>query len=231
MTEIVPAIMPKSFNDLSAKMRQVKSIVSCVQIDVMDGIYVSPRTWPYGKDQGEEFESIVSGSEDMPFINELEFEVDLMVTGQEEEAERWVRAGAGRVIGHIEAADSVESFIKVVRDASVPADSPMSVELGLALEIETPLSVLEPLVFDIDFVQIMGIANVGYQGEEFDERAIERVSALRGMYPNLVITVDGGVDEDSALLLRRAGANRLVSGSAIFGADDKDDAVKRLSAS
>lgn len=231
MTEIVPAIMPKSFNDLSTKMRQVKGFVSFIQIDVMDGIFVSPRTWPYGTDQDGEFESIVSGSEDMPFINELEFEVDLMVIGQEEEVERWIRAGAHRVIGHIEAMESPESFIKAVRDASVPADSPMSVEVGLAFGIETPLAALEPLVFDLDFVQVMGIANIGYQGEEFDERAIERVSSLRSRYPELVITVDGGVDEDSALLLRRAGANRLVSGSAIFGAEDKKDAVRRLSGS
>ncbi len=229
MTEIIPAIMPESFEDLRSKMGKVRDLVSLVQIDVMDGVFVPPITWPYRSKDIDEFEDVINERKDMPHLKELEFEVDMMVGGQEEEAERWIRAGAKRIIGHIEAMDDAERFIKVTRDASVPKDSFLSTEIGLALGLETSLDVLTPHIPDIDFVQLMGIARIGYQGEEFDERVLERVSSLRKSFPELVISVDGGVDEDSAPLLSRAGANRLVSGSAIFEANDKAEVIKRLS--
>ena len=229
MTEIIPAIMPESLDDLRTNMQKVKDLVSCVQIDVMDGMFVPPVTWPYHLEDSEEFNNLAEGKIDMPFIKELEFEVDLMVRGQEEEGERWIRAGARRIVGHLEALDDPERFIKALRDAGVSDDSPLFVEIGLAIEPETSLDELYPFIDALDFVQCMGIAEIGYQGQDFDERVIKKVSSLRKSFPKLIISVDGGVDEDSAQILVEAGANRLVSGSAIFEMDDKAEAIKRLS--
>ena len=74
----------------------------------------------------------------------------------------------------------------------------------------------------------MGIAKIGYQGEPFDERAPEQINQLRVKYPNLAISVDGGVSLETAPLLKAAGANRLVAGSAIFGASDIALAIREL---
>ena len=227
MIEIVPAIMPDSLKDLKSKMGEVRGLVSTVQIDVMDGVFVPPKTWPYINSEG--FEDIVSGREDMPFLNELEFEVDLMVSDQEKEVLDWIKAGARRVVGHVEAMEDIDRFIKTARDATVPSDSFLSAEVGLSLDINTSVDLLIPHIRDVDFVQFMGIARIGYQGEEFDERVLERVSSFRKNFPDLVISVDGGVSEDSASLLIEAGVNRLVSGSAFFESNDKEEIVKRLS--
>ncbi len=228
MTEIIPAIMPESFDDLKAKMREVADIVGIVQIDVMDGIFVPPTTWPYRSGQGIDLENILNGSEDMPFWKELEFEVDMMVTDQEEEVSRWIRAGARRVIGHVEAMEDIERFIKTAKDATVPKDSPLSAEIGLAVGSETSVDGILPFIEEVDLIQLMGIKRIGYQGEEFDERVVEKVSQVRKISPGTPISVDGGVDEDSAPILIEAGADRLVSGSMIFKAENKGEAVKKL---
>jgi ribulose-phosphate 3-epimerase len=232
MIEIIPAIMPESFNDLRSKMNEVKDFVSFVQIDVMDGFFVPSKSWPYETDGFDsDFEEIVSGKKEMPFLGEIEFEVDLMVSDQEEEVVRWIQAGAGRVIGHVEAVDDIERFIKTALDANVPKDSFLSVDVGLAIGLETPVDVLKPYISDIDFVQFMGIEKIGYQGEEFSEKVLSKISTLRKNFPDLIISVDGGVNEDSASLLIDAGVDRLVSGSEIFGASDKGEIIKKLSSS
>ena len=81
----------------------------------------------------------------------------------------------------------------------------------------------------IDFVQFMGIDNVGFQGQEFDDRVLEKISDLRGEYPNIQISVDGGVGFDNAADLISAGATRLISGSAVFESDDMAEAIHDLS--
>ena len=232
MIEIIPAIMPESFNDLRSKMNEVKDFVSFVQIDVMDGFFVPSKSWPYDSDESNSnFEEIVSGKKEMPFLGEIEFEVDLMVTDQEDEVVRWIQAGAGRVIGHVEAIDDIERFIRTSIDANVPKDSFLSVEIGLAIGLETDVDVLKPHIADIDFVQFMGIKSIGYQGEEFSEEVLSKINSLRNKFPDLVLSVDGGVNEDSASLLIDAGVDRLVSGSAIFDADNKREVIKKLSSS
>lgn len=231
MPEIIPAIMPESFKDLEIKMRQVRNLVSIVQLDVMDGIFTPPITWPYNLKEGFNFEDILKGKKDMPFLKDLEFEVDLMVSHPEEEVERWIRVGARRVVGHFEALEDPEAFIKKAKDATVPYDSPLYAEVGLAIGIETDIEDISSLVSELDFVQVMGITRIGFQGEEFQEETVETVSLLRQSFPELVISVDGGVNEDNAYFLTKAGADRLVSGSAVFQAGDIKEAVENLRSS
>ena len=83
----------------------------------------------------------------------------------------------------------------------------------------------------IDFVQFMGIDNVGFQHQEFNDQVLEKISDLRGMYPNIHISVDGGVSFDNASELISAGATRLISGSTIFESDDIAKAIDDLAKS
>jgi ribulose-phosphate 3-epimerase len=77
----------------------------------------------------------------------------------------------------------------------------------------------------IQFVQLMGIDHIGFQGQEFDEKVIGRVKHLRLKYPGLPISVDGGVSLENAQSLFEAGADRLVVGSAIFNSDNFVEAI------
>lgn len=218
MVEIIPAIMPKDYEHLDEVMSLFVNVAPMVQLDIMDGKFVPARTWPYPRDA--HFEAIVAEEEGMPRWEDINFEADLMIENPELAVPKWVSAGASRIIVHVE---SMVDFEKI--RASVPVGL---IELGLAINTTTPLSVIEPYIERIDFVQCMGIARIGFQGEEFDERVLENVRALRAKYPELPISIDGSVNFDTARALVDAGATRLVSGSTILEADDFVSAIAQL---
>ena len=218
MIEIIPAVMPKDYADLEEMMSLFVGVAPLVQLDIMDGKFVPNCTWPYPRDT--HFDAIVLEKEGMPRWEEIDFEVDLMIENPELEVQKWVNAGARRIIVHVE---SMKDFEKI--RASVPVEL---IELGFAISTTTPLSVWYSYIDRIDFVQCMGIEHIGSQGEAFDERVLEKVRALRVRAPNLPISIDGSVNFATARALVDAGATRLVSGSAILEADDFSWAIAQM---
>ncbi len=208
MAEVIPAIMPDSFNDLNEKYAQVKDFVSIVQIDVMDGKFVPSKNFPYIQNDENNLSQI-----------DFDFEVDLMVSNPENFIESWVKAGAKRIIIHIESVERIEDvFLKV----------PSDIETGIALNTTTPNEKIYPLIEKINFVQFMGIEKIGYQGQDFDERVLNKIADLRRKFPRVIISVDGGVSLETAPRLVEAGANRLVSGSTIFESSNIKDTIEQL---
>ncbi len=227
MTEIIPAIMPTSFSDLEDKLGLVASHVSLVQIDVMDGRLTPAKTWPYATGElDKNFVKIIQEEEGFPFWNDVDFEADLMVREPEKIWRDWVSAGAKRLIFHLESLAQPEEFLDMMRKNAVAKDSPLYTEIGLAIRISTDNDVLYPLIPHIDFVQCMGIMEIGVQGSAFDERVLEKVADLRAKFPELIISVDGGVNMETVPRLIEAGVNRLAIGSAIFAAEHPEDALK-----
>lgn len=214
--EIIPAILPRDFAELEDKASLVQGSVKTVQIDVCDGQFVPNATWPYKK-HDDTFEKLLSEDLGLPFWENLNYEIDLMVNRAEEVAEEWVRAGASRIIIHAEMKGDLVKAIGQIKD---------QVEIGLALNIETDIALIEKYKDDIQFIQCMGIDNIGFQGQSFDDKVIEKIKLIRSKYPELTISVDGGVSLDSAPRLIEAGATRLVAGSAIFNAENSFDAIE-----
>jgi len=95
-----------------------------------------------------------------------------------------------------------------------------SLEIGVAINPSTLQEDLFPLVPCIDFIQCMGNDNIGYQGISLDEDVYEKIKILREKYSDIPIAVDIGVNETTAPLLIKAGATKLLIGSAIFESDD-----------
>jgi ribulose-phosphate 3-epimerase len=225
MVEIIPAIMPDSFNDLVAKATRVKGVLPLAQIDIMDGVFVGSKSWPYrnaGEANDLHFLAMQNQEETLPFFDELDYEIDLMITEPEKHIEEWLPLGASRLIFHIESIKNYELFFghDFFIEGARQIGGQTVIEVGIAIDPGTSLEKIETYIAKVDFVQCMGIAKIGYQGEPFDERVLDHINALRIKYPNLPISVDGGVTTESAPLLRAAGANRLVSGSAIFNSGD-----------
>lgn len=220
MVEIIPAIIPKTFADLQEKMSLVSELVPMVQIDVMDGIFVPEKAWPYARAIDQDFADILKEIKGFPFWEELDYEVDLMVSNPERVWEDWLIAGAKRVILHAESTTDPLALIMEMKKKLPRSDSFLYTEVGLALNIDTPNEKIESLIPEIDFVQFMGIEKIGFQGQPFDERVLQKIRDLRGKFPNVTISVDGGVNKKSAPELVKAGANRLVAGSAIFESGD-----------
>ena len=237
MAEIIPAILPKDLDDLRDKMAQVSGLAPIVQIDVCDGKFVPSKSWPYVKGGMDEFARIIAEDEGFPFWDSLDIEIDLMVRHPEEVIESWIRAGAKRLVIHIESTPKTLEIIEKLRDEYGTAkDEAFGLEIGVALDIKTPneevYEILDLVDEEgdsiIDFVQFMGIDKVGFQGQEFDDQVLEKISDMRNLYPNTAISVDGGVNFDNAADLISAGATRLISGSAVFESGDIAKAIHDL---
>lgn len=220
MVEIIPAIIPKSFADLKEKMSLVSELVPIAQIDVMDGIFVTSKSWPHMRNPDPDFTAILKEENGFPFWETIDFEVDLMVSNPEQVWQNWLLAGAKRIIIHAESSKNLRGLFDVIKKKLPSEDSLLYTEVGVALNIDTPNEQIYPLLSSVDFVQFMGIAKIGFQGEPFDERVIAKIADLRGKYPNATISIDGGVNKENAVKLVKAGVNRLVVGSALFGSEN-----------
>ncbi|MEK7088560.1 MAG: hypothetical protein AAB913_00335 [Patescibacteria group bacterium] len=231
MIEIIPAILPKNYEDLKNKIALVCGIVPVVQIDICDGIFVSSKTWPFDFAQGdlsldEHFNKILNEQEGMPFWEDIDFELDLMVMDAVDNFDVYTKLGPKKIIFHIEAVGNLESFKDFLEGIDVYIRD--SIELGVAINPKTPLEKIFPLISHIDFVQCMGNDNIGYHGVELDGEVYKRVQILREKYTDLPIAVDIGVDLNTAPLLIKAGVTKLVAGSAIFNTEDIIETIEEF---
>lgn len=220
MIEIVPAILPKNYEDLKNKIALVRGIVPLVQVDICDGIFVLSLTWPFSTGGAEDynFQRILREEEGMPFWEDVDFELDLMVADAVENFDVYTKLGPKKIIFHLEAVGNLSEFRDFLHGIDIYIRD--SIQIGIAINPPTPLDKIFPLISHIDFVQCMGIDKVGFQGQDFDKKVLKYIKTLREKFPDLVISVDGGVNFDTAPSLIEAGATRLVIGSAIFNTDD-----------
>jgi ribulose-phosphate 3-epimerase len=214
MKEIIPAILPENFNDLLGHVESVKDSVRVVQIDICDGVFVPSKCWPYKNDSGE-FKKILDEEEGLPEWLTMDYEIDLMVQNPLEDAEKWVRAGAKRLIFHIES-EGVAETMQMLKTDHVYNVMDDLLEVGVAINIDTPISALENIIDDISVVQCMGIARIGFQNEKFDERVLAKVKEIKEKYPEVLVSIDGGVDFENLQSLMDAGVDRFVAGHSIF---------------
>ena len=225
MTEVIPAFLAKDINDLRQKIANVVNVSHVVQIDMCDGKFVPSSSWPMQRGDMESTAIILEEEEGMPYWENLDFEFDLMVKDAIKQFDFFVRLGAKRIIFHLEAEDEKElkDFIN-----SIDLYTRENLEIGIAINTTTPIEKVLPFINSIDFVQCMGIEHIGFQGEAFDQRVLAQIRELKDKYPDLIISVDGSVNENTAPLLVEAGASRLVVGSALMRSFDVKETIKEL---
>lgn len=185
--------------------------VARVQIDVVDGRFAAPASWPYCA-PGELERMIAQGS---MLPGNLEYEMDLMCFDAAGAAAAWLTLGAARLTFHAESATDLPRFLSSLRRRHGEF-----IPLGLALGVGSDLALLEPCIGAIEYVQFMGIAKVGRQGEPFDARALEKVRVFRARHPEVPVQVDGGVSLERARALVSLGVSNVVVGSGILKAKD-----------
>jgi ribulose-phosphate 3-epimerase len=215
MIEIIPALMPKTLEELHQQVGLFSGHVPLVQIDIMDGVFVPNRSWPFMQGGQHDIDKIIREEEGLPHWETVDFELDLMVRRPDRDIMKWMNIGARRIIFHYASLPDLS-----VVTTGLDPHTREYVEIGIALDMETPLDVIEPWLDDIDFVQLMGIAHIGYQGEPFDENVLEKIEQLHGLYPDVIIAIDGGVRLDNVRALIEAGASRLAVGSALLASGD-----------
>ncbi len=206
MIEIIPAIIPKFFQEIEEKIKLVEPYVDWVQLDVMDGKFVNNSTW--------------NNPNDLKSLNtNLNLEVHLMINNPEEAIDDWIESGVKRIIIHYESTDKHKEIIEKVKRAGL--------EIGLAINPETSIEVIDEFYKDIDLVLIMSV-NPGFGNQDFLNESVDKIRQLRERYKNVNIEVDGGVNLETAPNVIKAGANILISGSAIFKSNNIEETIKQL---
>lgn len=207
--KIIPAILPEDYFVLEKKLERIKGVTNLVQIDVCDGLYTLSKTWPYTHTPDIYFDKLVSQEKGMPFWESIDFELDLMIKNPEEKYEDFMQIGPKRMIFHFETLKNPLEFLQKMKEQSI-------IEIGVAFSNGTDVREHFDVIEIVDVVQCMGISKIGFQGQEFDERVFIQIEHIREQFLDILISVDGSVNEDTISELSDVGVNYFIMGSAFF---------------
>ncbi len=217
MPTITPSLPAASLKELLQLAEALKGVAPMIQVDIVDGVFAPHTSWPF-----TEADSIAALGELRTLTNIIPVEVDCMVREPERYIDSLIASGVSSIILHFGSTDEYEALSLKVRNAGL--------KIGIAIMNDTDLSEVVLLLPLFDFVQVMGIREVGAQGQPFDERTLDTLRALRALDSSLTLVVDGAVNATTVSQLTRAGANRLAPGSAVAKAPDSHAAYEQLSA-
>lgn len=211
---LAPSLPADSWEELFSLWEAFKGTLPELQIDIVDGEFAPHISWPFT--EPEKVNAITRARMFAP----TELEVDAMCMHPEEYLDLFLQMGVLRVVIHAESTDAY--------DVCLSHRSVHGYRMGLGIMNTTPEALKHELVPLFDYVQVMGIATIGAQGQPFDERTLDTVASLRTQFPELEIAVDGAVNAETIPRLLGAGANRFAPGSAIAKSPDPVGAYKQL---
>jgi ribulose-phosphate 3-epimerase len=209
---IAPSILSADFAKLRDEIQMCEAGgADWIHIDVMDGRFVPNLTF------GAKVIETVRRCTSLPL------DVHLMVVEPENYFDTYAKAGADVLTIHAEAAPHLQRQLTRIRELGCKA--------GVALNPSTPLNVVGEVMDDIDLLLIMTV-NPGFGGQKFIPASIDKIRRARQLLDtarcNAVLEVDGGINRETILECRRAGADTFVAGNAIFSAQDPQGEISAL---
>ena len=178
-------------------------------LDVMDGVFTKYKTIDY-----QYFEQL---REKSPLL----FDCHLMIANVEKQLKKYINSPANIITVHFESFANTEKLIKVLKKIKDAGKM-----VGLAIDLPTKIEVIDALIKYVDMVLIMSV-KAGKGGQEFDKTALKKIKYVRNLNPQILIEVDGGINDQTAPLCVRAGADILVAGSYVYN-NDTYDAIQTL---
>src|SRR5436190_18685823 len=210
--DIAPSILSADFSRLGEEIAAVeRGGANILHVDVMDGHFVPNITigLPVVKS--------------LAAATKLPLDTHLMISEPGRYAEQFVSAGASMVSVHVEADPHLHRTLMSIKSAGAQA--------GVVLNPATPVSAVEEALQFADYVLVMSV-NPGFGGQKFIPESIQKVRRLRQLITdrqlNVRIEIDGGIERNNIETVVKAGAEIIVAGSAIFGAESAEEAVKEL---
>lgn len=204
---IVPAILSDTPIELEKLVRQAERFAGYVQIDVMDGRFVPTNS--------------ISCGHIAALKTKLAWEAHLMVLHPENCAADFYHTGAQKIIFHFEATPEPEKVIGYLRK--------LGVKVGLAVNPETAIVQIAPMVDKVDSVLFMTV-HPGYYGAQFLPEVLDKVKSFRKEYPESEIGIDGGVKADNIIKIAQSGADDICIGSGLFREPNPAEAYSKLKA-
>lgn len=205
---ISPSILTLDFSNIQTQCAKLqRDGADWIHLDVMDGIFVPNSTFDW------QLVSLVKQAVTIPL------DVHLMVVDPINVVDNYAKAGADIITFHLEAAKDVIATINAIKKSGC--------KVGISIKPGTPVAEIEPYLPLIDMVLVMSV-EPGFGGQKFMPSAVERIAQIRALNSDILIQVDGGINPQTAPLVKKAGANVLVAGSAIVNTDNWEKAISNL---
>ena len=209
---IAPSLLSADFANLEKEVKEIeKAGADWLHLDIMDGNFVPNISF------GPMIVKALRGH------TNLFFDVHLMIENPDLYLEDFKNAGADMITVHQESTKHLHRTVQRIKALGLKA--------GVSLNPATSVLTLEHILPDIDMVLIMSV-NPGFGGQSFIPESLAKIKKLKALAeeknPNLQIQVDGGINKDNAKIVSEAGADILVAGSAVFGAEDRMKAIKEI---
>lgn len=210
--KVSPSLLSANFADMKPDLQMINSSeADYLHLDVMDGVFVPNISFGFPV-----MKSVAK-------VCTKPLDVHLMIV----EPDKWISQvrdlGAAIMNVHQEACTHLHSVVQRIHNAGMQA--------GVTINPATPVSTLVDIIEDVDLVLIMSV-NPGFGGQPFIRHSVEKVKQLRTLIDSTgskaMIEVDGGVNAATGAELASAGADILVAGSYVFGAEDPIEAIKSL---
>jgi len=208
MRRIAPSILAADFSELYADVSQVEGDVDLLHLDVMDGQFVPNIS--FGQPVIESLRE----------RTDLYFDTHLMVERPGRYVEDFRSVGADRLTVHVEACEDTHDVVAEIHDHGMDA--------GVALNPDTDVEAIEPLLDVVDVVLVMSV-QPGFGGQSFMPETLDRVERITRQ-TDAEIEVDGGIDGETGARCAEAGAETFVIGSSLFGREDVPAALEELRA-
>ena len=210
MKLLAPSILSADFSILGQQIKEVEEAgADIIHLDIMDGRYVPNIT--FGPPVVESIRK----------ITDLPFDAHLMIVEPEKYIPDFIKAGVNMISFHMDATIHAHRVVDMIKSNDVKA--------GVVLNPATPVNTLEEIIYYIDYVLIMSV-NPGFGGQKFIPQTAEKVKKLKLLMEetnrtDILIEIDGGVNQDNINYLSMLGVNIFVAGNAVFKGNIKENVV------